>query len=48
MTLLLHCKYCKHEMKYLPQKANTIAAATKKCVYCGKSIRVKEAIVKHL
>ncbi len=47
ITLLLRCRHCKHEMKYLPQKAGTITMARKRCVYCGKGIRVKDAIIKH-
>jgi transposase-like protein len=45
MIFLLRCPKCKNNMKY---NANSIYLADKRkrCVYCGKSFKVSENIIK--
>ncbi len=47
MTLLLRCKHCGNHMKFLARTARSLLSARKRCVYCGKSYAVKDAIIKH-
>lgn len=42
--LIIKCTKCKNRMKCEPRKG--IQQAKKKCVYCGKNLRVKELIVR--
>lgn len=44
---VLRCPKCKNQMKYLPSKhSTTISGKIKKCVYCNRSFKVTENIVK--
>ena len=39
------CPNCKHRMKYQAMTP-TLKNKSKKCVYCGKSFRIKSQILK--
>jgi len=45
MILLLLCPKCKHRMKY-QAKTMILAGKRKVCVYCGKSFKIKDYVVK--
>ncbi|MBL7054219.1 hypothetical protein ISS05_00510 [Candidatus Woesearchaeota archaeon] len=47
MMFLLKCPNCKNKMKY-QSKGMILTGKRKKCVYCGKSYNVREAIVKKI
>ncbi|MEM4336951.1 MAG: hypothetical protein QXG86_03025 [Candidatus Woesearchaeota archaeon] len=46
MIYLLQCPKCKNKMKY--STALLLENKRKICVYCGKSFKAKEAIIKKL
>ena len=43
---LVKCPKCKHDMKVQPPK--NISTARKVCVYCGKSFKVNDRIIKQI
>ncbi len=45
MMLLLHCPQCRNNMKYRAMD-KTLAGKVKRCVYCGRSFRVKSHVLK--
>jgi len=45
--LLLKCPRCKNNMKYQPTNSE-LSTKVKRCVYCGRTYKVKENIVKIL
>ncbi len=47
---LVRCPHCAHDMKYQenlnsPHKKSNISSKVKRCVYCGKSFKVKDHII---
>jgi len=46
--LLLRCPKCKQKMKYDAANNININKKRKKCVYCGKSFKVIDNIVKKI
>lgn len=47
MKFLLRCKNCGNQMQYESRKP-LLGDRSKQCVYCGKSFKVKPAILKVL
>jgi len=44
---LLQCPGCKNRMKY-QNRGSIIIKKSKKCVYCGRSFKVRDSIIKKL
>lgn len=44
MKFLLNCHHCGNRMLY-ESRTNLIAGKSKRCVYCGKSFVVRNAIL---
>lgn len=44
MPLIIKCQYCGNSQKFLPLKQIS-EKSRKKCVYCGKSVRVYKQII---
>ncbi len=47
MLFLLRCDHCKNQMKYESRKA-ILGDNSKVCVFCGRSFKVRQNIVKTL
>ena len=47
MMFLLQCPNCKNKMKYQTPKPLT-EKNRKRCVYCGKSFKIREQIIKKI
>jgi len=43
--LLLKCPKCKNNMKYQSMDGNIIGKS-KRCVYCGRSFKIRDNIIK--
>jgi uncharacterized protein YbaR (Trm112 family) len=47
MMFLLKCPKCKHDMKYQTTD-QILTKKVKKCVYCGRSFKIRDRIIKRL
>ena len=47
MMLLLICPKCKNKMKYMT-KERILTGKRKVCVYCGKSFKIGEHVLKRI
>jgi uncharacterized protein YbaR (Trm112 family) len=49
ILLLLKCPQCKKDMKYHTYSSkDSVANKVKKCVYCGRSYKIKDNIIRGL